>query len=70
MIQNQELLLNKERTAVLLGVSLATLNRIVSRGELSTIKVGKSVKFSANTLANYLERSTSAGVKQSKEITE
>ncbi len=58
MPDTKDLILTKEKTADLLKVSLATLHRIVARGDLAIVKVGKSVKFKAADVANYINRST------------
>ena len=49
-------LLNKDGVCSLLGISHATLNRIMARGEISYTKAGSRIRFTEADVQAYLER--------------
>ena len=55
---NTNYLQSKEQTAVQLNVSIQTLNRIISRGELQPVYIGRAVKFKPEDINAYLNRTT------------
>ncbi len=51
-------LLSKTQAATWLDISVQTLDRLIDRGEVSTIRVGRRVRFTPEQLNEYLQRST------------
>ena len=49
-------LITAKQAGEVLGVSLKTIHRMLSRGDLSRIKVGRSTKVSYEELMAYLRR--------------
>lgn len=49
-------LLDKSGVCSLLGISPATLNRIMARGEISYTKAGSRIRFTENDVQMYLDR--------------
>lgn len=56
--ENKEtaVLRNKLQTAEYLGVSLSTVNRLIFRGQLKQIKIGRSVRISDEAIADFISR--------------
>lgn len=48
---------NKHQTAEYLGVSLSTVNRLIFRGQLKQVKIGRSVRIAEEALADFISRS-------------
>ena len=48
-------LLNKKQAAILLSVSVSTLNNWLKRGLLPSIKMGGSVRFTSTDLDSFIE---------------
>jgi excisionase family DNA binding protein len=55
-----EPLLTVTAVCELLGISKPTLYRVINAGELATIRVGSSPRFSPDDVRDYLERSREA----------
>lgn len=54
--QGVEPLLDSQRAAALLGVHPRTLQRMVQRGEIAGLHVGKLWRFRASTIDEWIER--------------
>jgi excisionase family DNA binding protein len=51
-----ETLLSYKKVAEILDVDIQTVRRQVTRGEITPIKIGKSVKFEPKEVADFIER--------------
>lgn len=51
-------LFTKETLAIKLNVSIPTINRLIKAKKIEYVKVGKSVRFSNDSLKDYLESAT------------
>lgn len=58
-----KLLLTSRDAADALAVSESTFRRIVDRGEIPTVRVGRLVRFSVDALRQFIERQQSPAVK-------
>lgn len=54
-------LLSQAEVGEVLGVSVQTIGRMLKRGELESVKIGRSVRILAKSLENYLTRETEKG---------
>lgn len=52
-------LLTAKEAAALLTVSLPTFYRLIRRGDISTVRIGGSVRFRESDLLEYIDRQTS-----------
>jgi excisionase family DNA binding protein len=55
-VDTSKLLLTNEDAAELLSISRATLYRLVWRGELTPVKIGRAVRFPREQLAAFVAR--------------
>ncbi len=57
-MENFEKTLDKKEAAQRLGISEATLNRLLARGEISHVQIGRRVLFTSKNLSELVERKT------------
>lgn len=63
------LLLTYEQAAPLLTVKVSTLRRLVSRGEIRPVRIGRCVRFTEQILADFIERASKPATLQGRRKT-
>lgn len=54
-------LLNRAQAAAHLGVALRTIDELISNGSLRCVRIGRSVRFRAVSLEEFIEANETAG---------
>lgn len=58
---NLKTILNRIGAAEYLGISLRTIDELISNGSLRVVRIGRSVRFRAESLEEFLEANETAG---------